>query len=492
MIRTLAIALALLLALPAASQPVRVGPLDVRNGLAEIAAGGAGAQAAARGNLGLGSIATQNAGAVAITGGTVSGASVLATGAGTARTLAAIAADRVNVRGLGAAGDGVTVDLGPLTTGTGPWYLPAGTYYTGTSIYAIPAGRWYSAGSGGRLVDIEGGVVRQGPPNLSVITAAPATNPGYSDNGLAKAFDGDFSHLQHAGATVIRGASTLGQPASGYQLNPLAGAAYWWLDNSSGWNQATGGNNGRTGVANQYLRFSQSGQGDVFGAYVSGTVSGVKAGATSFLANSAGTTLGGQIFAGGPGVYMQGVGDINLNDQGFDVSGVGLVINSLRHNGTGALGATWMAIRPQSQGSVAIDAFYSASGPARIGLDLTGAILQDLAGTPVKSAITLAAGQAIYGNAVNSDVTHYARYTNPGTEYLSYETASGWNLVVGGVPILQAAAGGVSVTQLRITSPSVPAASSTACAKGQVAYDASYAYFCVATNTWKRAALASW
>lgn len=37
-----------------------------------------------------------------------------------------------------------------------------------------------------------------------------------------------------------------------------------------------------------------------------------------------------------------------------------------------------------------------------------------------------------------------------------------------------------------------PASASSACTTGQVASDASYAYFCVATNTWKRVAITTW
>jgi hypothetical protein len=65
MIRPLALLLTFLIALPAlAESPLRVGPMDVRNALGEIAADGAAAQAAARANLGLGSLAAQAAGAV--------------------------------------------------------------------------------------------------------------------------------------------------------------------------------------------------------------------------------------------------------------------------------------------------------------------------------------------------------------------------------------------------------------------------------------------
>ncbi|MED5546136.1 MAG: hypothetical protein VYD90_12875 [Pseudomonadota bacterium] len=39
---------------------------------------------------------------------------------------------------------------------------------------------------------------------------------------------------------------------------------------------------------------------------------------------------------------------------------------------------------------------------------------------------------------------------------------------------------------------SVPASASAAGTAGQVAYDSDYLYICVATDTWKRAALSTW
>ena len=38
----------------------------------------------------------------------------------------------------------------------------------------------------------------------------------------------------------------------------------------------------------------------------------------------------------------------------------------------------------------------------------------------------------------------------------------------------------------------VPASASATGTAGQIAYDSSYIYICVATNTWMRAALATW
>lgn len=45
---------------------------------------------------------------------------------------------------------------------------------------------------------------------------------------------------------------------------------------------------------------------------------------------------------------------------------------------------------------------------------------------------------------------------------------------------------------LAITSPTIPTASTSTGVKGQICYDSSYLYVCIATNTWKRTALSSW
>jgi hypothetical protein len=45
---------------------------------------------------------------------------------------------------------------------------------------------------------------------------------------------------------------------------------------------------------------------------------------------------------------------------------------------------------------------------------------------------------------------------------------------------------------LILQEPSVPATSNAAGAAGQITWDSNYIYICVATNTWKRASLATW
>lgn len=49
-----------------------------------------------------------------------------------------------------------------------------------------------------------------------------------------------------------------------------------------------------------------------------------------------------------------------------------------------------------------------------------------------------------------------------------------------------------AVAQGESASANVPASASASGVSGQVAYDSNYIYVCVATNTWKRAALTTW
>lgn len=402
---------------------------------------------------------------------------------------------------FGAVGDGTTNDLAALLSGGSAHRLGVGTYYVAESVTALTAGRWYSGGGPGRLAFCEGGsgtactggTITLSAGNMSVISSAPATYAGYSDSWIGGAFAGDLTGLHLAAGTVVSGASTLGTPSTGYQLNPLASMVFLALRNTSGYNAATGGNGGRTGVSQIFMRNTNAGAGDSSGLFFNGFVTGTKAGATSFLANAAASAVGGQVFAGANGVYLQGLGDINLNDNGYDVSGIGLVLNAMRTNVTGALGATWMMLRPQSQGSKPIDAFYSAGGKSRIGIDFTGMSLFNLDGTTEShAALATRAGMLWFGNATNATAEHFSNTTATGTETFGYSATTGWTASVGGTAILQANSAGVTATALRISAPTVPTSSSSTCSTGQVAYDASYAYFCVATNTWKRASLSTW
>jgi hypothetical protein len=64
---------------------------------------------------------------------------------------------------------------------------------------------------------------------------------------------------------------------------------------------------------------------------------------------------------------------------------------------------------------------------------------------------------------------------------------------VGGVVVGQLNGSVLSLTGAIIeTNSSTPASSTATCTIGQHAWDASYEYRCIATNSWKRAALTAW
>ena len=50
----------------------------------------------------------------------------------------------------------------------------------------------------------------------------------------------------------------------------------------------------------------------------------------------------------------------------------------------------------------------------------------------------------------------------------------------------------ISGDTILLRTPKTPAASNSTGIKGQIAWDTSYIYICTATNTWERAAIATW
>lgn len=51
---------------------------------------------------------------------------------------------------------------------------------------------------------------------------------------------------------------------------------------------------------------------------------------------------------------------------------------------------------------------------------------------------------------------------------------------------------GMTVNNIILTSSTTPATASSTGTAGQIAWNSGYIYVCVATNTWKRAALSTW
>lgn len=192
-------------------------------------------------------------------------------------------------------------------------------------------------------------------------------------NSVTTAFSGDLSAVQFPVEHRIIGTTTLTQPSSGYVFTPEASAYAQFFYNSSGWNQDLGDNNGRTAATFDYSALAQTGQGDAMMHFCNLTTSGVKASATSFLANSASACIAVDHFAGANGVYLQAFGDIDFNDNGFDVAAIGIgAVNLKRTADTEGLGAFWTGTRFQSVGSKPIDAYETWIGPATKGIDMTG------------------------------------------------------------------------------------------------------------------------
>lgn len=259
---------------------------------------------------------------------------------------------------------------------------------------------------------------------LGVLTTISVSNPPAANgnwNNISTAFTGDLSRVAAPISHTISGASTLGQPASGYSYTYEAYPEVGYLYNTSGWNQSTSGNGGRTAAVFKHVHVYNHGQGDAVAFNFNCFVDTTRAGATSFLANPACSGLNGSSTAGANGVYLNPV-EIDLNDAGFDAAGIGYVVNMTRTVNTASLGQMWGGLRVQSNGSAAVDYTVSATGALVYGVDLSGATFT---GAPFAA------------------------------------------------PLI------------------TPASSSASCKQGSMEWDASFVYICVATNTWKRATLAT-
>jgi len=319
---------------------------------------------------------------------------------------------------FGAVGDGVTNDTAAVTAAEAnfPIYAPPGTYLT---TFATPLSLSGTQWGYGQIKTADNNL---SAPNFTIVTAPPSS-VGNSDD-LKTAFNGDLTHCQRAVGQAISGAATLGQPTTGYKYTPEITPYYTVLRNTSGWNQATANNVGRTAATAYRTLVQQYGQGDAMCYNGSVFVSGARAGATSFLANPAGGLFTGEVTAGSDGVYSNPA-EWNCADNGYDISGIGLVNNFNRTNNTGALNTVWMGYRAQSTGTKPVDAFLSAAGAGGFnnGLDLVTADF----GTN-QSAISLKASQRIYFNntATPTGGSGVAWVTNNyGGEYVSYSSALG-------------------------------------------------------------------
>jgi hypothetical protein len=314
--------------------------------------------------------------------------------------------------------------------------VPAGTYDT-----TIAAASLRGPFDGyGQIRDVAN---NKRAPQFSAIAAPPASTGNWDSPDTA--FNGDLSHTQRISEHRVYGSTTLGQPSTGYFLSreTAAEVLYAYSDPATGWNQQTGGNDGRSGFAPWQKQLFHAGNGDGYVNWFSGIATGTKAGSTHFLANPAIAGFSGNLFGAADGVYLQGVGDVNFEDSGFDVAAQGVTFNFIRTNKTGAKSADWAGIRLQSTGTQAVDAWCSFVGLADRGIDMVRTTF-----SADKAGFTVAQGTRFYGNATNVDSVSLSRYTVPGLEWFSYETSiNGWNFVVNNSSVFQVAIDRVSLVR---------------------------------------------
>jgi hypothetical protein len=235
-------------------------------------------------------------------------------------------------------------------------------------------------------------------PFLSAPNAPPSSTG--NQGSILTAFNGDLTKCQFPVEHSITGSLTAGQPTTGYQYTPEIYPHYTYLYNTSGWNQNTDSNIGRTAVCAYRTKVDNYGQGDAMAYNATAFVTGTKTGSTNFLANPAGALFGGDMNAGADGVYLNIYETIASDYKsgsmiGYDVACFGIVNNFNRTNATGAKSAVWGAYRAQNIGTAACDAMISATGLWQTGLDFAMSTL-DFGSN--QAAISLRSGQRIYLN----------------------------------------------------------------------------------------------
>lgn len=340
-----------------------------------------------------------------------------------------------SIKAFGALGDGATNDNAAFVAaaaGGGPIFTPPGDYLTGLAPTALPGRMWGE----GYAHDAN---ANKRARFFSRVDGPPASLG--NGNSIETAFNGDWSRSPLPIEHRIYGTMAAGVPTTGYSSNPEIFPVVKYGYNEAGHNESTSGNDGRTGIALDRSIFVHKGGGDYYAHWVTGSVSGARAGASSFLANPAAVVLGANLQAGADGVYLNPV-ELDLFDAGFDAAAIGPVINMHRTNDTGNLGAVWYGHRVQinqSVGAKAIDGLLAGSGPSKTGLDLSGFDFSSYS----QAALILAKNQRIYSNVT----PHSLAVPTLGSDYFMWsDTINGWVFVVGGSPSLQVNAGQVTTT----------------------------------------------
>jgi hypothetical protein len=346
--------------------------------------------------------------------------------------------DLVSLKDFGAVGDGIVDDTTAIVAASNDAreiYVPEGSYKSSNAATSL-SGRFQGPGQ----------IVTSGTKRGKVfnsISTAPTSHG--SEGSVLTAFSGDLSRQPDSVEHRITGSTTAGSPSTGYLYSQEVFPHYTYLENSSGWNQSTSSNSGRTGIAAYRTLINHSGQGDVVCYNALAQVSSTKPGATHFLANPAAVLFNGDTAASVNGAYLNPY-ETNCSDNGFDIAAVGIVNNFFRTNNTGALSAFWGGYRAQSFGSAPMDNLISAPGKWQVGIDF--ALSSTDFGTN-RAAISLKANQRIYLNntagALGSLQADW-RSTVFNGDWIGYDTSiNGTIIAAGGNPTFQVKTAGALI-----------------------------------------------
>ena len=321
----------------------------------------------------------------------------------------------------GAVGDGVADDTAAITAAddlNGWKFTPEGDYLT--TLAATDLDGPYRGQ--GQIQDSSGS---KRAPYFSAVKSAPSSLGNH--DSITTGFDGDWSKGQFAIEHRVTGAATAGQPTSGYLYTPEIYPNYTYLYSESGHNEATGGNDGRTGIAAYKARAYNNGQGDIIAFNGDITIGDTqKAGATHFLAQPAGSIINGQIDTNADYTYLNAL-EMYLDGKTYDCSGIAGVWNLERNAVSAAQSTYWSGIRVQSVGTVSIDDGFHLRGKVTHGINLAHATL-DASGV----GLALAQDQRIYWNAAANGSWR----TTINDHYVGYDGTK-LNFVMGNASILQ-------------------------------------------------------
>jgi hypothetical protein len=244
-----------------------------------------------------------------------------------------------------------------------------------------------------------------------------------------------------------------------------------------------------------------------------GLFAGVNAGNSS-VTNGENTGIGyGSLYGLTSGFWNTGVGALSLTALTSGVSNTAVGSSAMLSMQIGArntaIGGNAMGASADSSDNVAVG--YHALSTLHTGGDSHNAAV----GYHASHSLYEGSGITTLGSYAGEPMTYgfnstYLGYNSgPTSDGLTNATAVGYDahvaisnaLVLGGTGDHAAKVGigtttptqalDVNSNTVRVREDRTPASSSESCQKGEIAWDGSYLYVCVATNTWKRSALSS-